>query len=59
MAHRFDEANEFPFVRRQLGVVWRNGATEECQWISALVKYRAKAGAGGIAVDDEWLVEIW
>jgi hypothetical protein len=30
MAHRFDKANEFPFVRRQLGVVRRNGATEEC-----------------------------
>jgi hypothetical protein len=57
MAHRFDEANEFLFVR-QLGVVRRNGTTKECQWTGALVKYRAKAGAGGIAIDDERLVEI-
>jgi hypothetical protein len=40
-------------------VVRRNGATKEGKWTGALVKYRAKAGAGGIAVDDEWLVKIW
>jgi hypothetical protein len=32
MAHCLDEADELALIRRQLGVVRRNGVAEECQW---------------------------
>jgi hypothetical protein len=59
MVYRFDEVDDLPLVRRQLGVVRRNGAAEERQWSCALVMYRTEAGTGSITVDDERLVKVW
>jgi hypothetical protein len=40
--YRF-EADQFPLVSCELGMVRGNGTTEECHWPVALVQDRAKA----------------
>jgi hypothetical protein len=45
MPHDFDKADELTFVCRKLGMMRRNGMTEERQGPCALVKHDIKVGA--------------
>jgi hypothetical protein len=58
MANGMYEVDEFALVRRQLGVLRGTRTTEEHDRSGPLMKHHAKTHAGGVAVDDERLVEV-
>jgi hypothetical protein len=58
MVDGLDQANQFPLIGGQLGMVWHDGAAEEHDGPCALMEYGLEARAGGITVNDEWPSEV-
>jgi hypothetical protein len=57
VVNRLDEPNELTLIRGQLGVARGEWPTEEGHQTGALMEHHTNAGARGVALDDELMVE--
>jgi hypothetical protein len=57
MAHHLNQADELPFVRRQLCVVWCDLAAEEGNRAYVLMKHCTKPRSRRVALNNEGVIE--
>jgi hypothetical protein len=56
--HYLDQPDEFPLVRGELGMPWRQLAIEESHQTTTLMEHDAQARARGVAFHDKVMVEV-